>query len=53
MFLVSPEELQNRLAPKACQLGADAVIVTQEYAVHRGVSTMTGVAIKFRGTSSH
>lgn len=41
----SPERLQRALGEKACGLGADAVIVTQDY---QGDGTMNAVAIKYR-----
>jgi len=47
-----PEDLQEAMRTKACELGADAVFVTQEFletetagVVHR---TMNGVAIRYR-----
>jgi len=36
--------LQKLLAAKACEFGADAVLVTREY----NGSSMTGIALKFR-----
>ncbi len=49
MFLASQEEVQKLVQAKACELGADAVLVTQDYQLHdSGRATMTGVAIKYR-----
>jgi hypothetical protein len=46
----SPEEMQQFLKVKACELGADATIVTQDarYDYEVRQVTMIGVAIKFR-----
>ncbi len=44
------EEAQRLLGRKACELGADAVIITTDFHVlpeSTGVAKMTGVAIKF------
>jgi hypothetical protein len=49
MFMVTPEALQKEMAAKACGLGADAVLITQDYTLRDGSTAwMTGVAIKYR-----
>lgn len=48
-FLATAEELQRLLGSKACELGADAVLVTQDYRSDGAAVEMTGVAIKYRG----
>jgi hypothetical protein len=42
-----PEDFYRALRAKACELGADAVIVTQDYS-QPGRGKMTAVAIKYR-----
>lgn len=45
-----PEELQAALSRKACELGADAVLITRDYtpAFGRVPATMTGTAVRYR-----
>jgi hypothetical protein len=42
------EGMQRALGGRACELGADAVVVTGECRSVEGAVSMTGVAIKFR-----
>jgi len=43
----TPWQLQNAMRAKACALGADAVIVTQDFSPTKG-GFMNGTAIKYR-----
>jgi hypothetical protein len=45
-----PEDLQEALSRKACELGADAVLITRDYtpAFGRVPATMTGTAVRYR-----
>ena len=45
-----PKELQEEMRVNACQLGADAVIVTREYVP--ADQSMAGTAVKYRETSA-
>jgi hypothetical protein len=45
-FMNGPDDFQEALREKACELGADAVIVTRDFARNGG--TMNVVAIKYR-----
>lgn len=45
-FKDGPGDLQDALRAKACELGADAVVVTQDFSGPGG--TMNAVAIKYR-----
>ncbi len=49
-FKNGPEEFHRALQEEACRLGADAVIVTQDYLGPGQV--MDGVAIKYRGAAA-
>jgi hypothetical protein len=46
-----PEDLQTAMSRRACELGADAVLITRDYtpAVGRLPGTMTGTAVRYRG----
>ncbi|HSD22409.1 MAG TPA: hypothetical protein VLC54_20335 [Anaeromyxobacter sp.] len=49
-FRNGPKDFQNALRAKACELGADALLVTQEYSGPGG--TMSAAAVKYRGAAS-
>ncbi len=52
LSIPSPIRVQELLAAKACELGADAVLVTGDFGIVEGTSAkMTGVALKFRDSS--
>jgi len=44
-----PEDLQTAMSRRACELGADAVLITRDYtpAVGRMPGTMTGTAVRY------
>jgi len=52
MSLPSAQDLEEGLEAKACELGADAIVVTQEYKIGMGgYASMIGVAVRYRGTA--
>lgn len=49
-FKNGPEAFQHAVRAKACELGADAVIVTQDFSGYGGM--MNATAIKYRDTTA-
>jgi len=45
-------QLQDAMRAKGCELGADAVIVTQDFSPSYGGGFMNGIAIKYRLAAS-